>query len=62
VPLYIFTDSKLTAAESGNLVQAPPVVPLKGAQVNSGFICQMNEEKLLIPERNIHLQDCVGQG
>jgi len=55
---YCFT---ITTAVNGNLLQPPSAVPPR-ARVSSGYIRQMNEEKLLIPGKVIHLQDCIGQG
>ena len=46
---------------SGNLLQPPSAAPPR-ARVSSGYIRQMNKEKLLIPGKNLHLQDCIGQG
>jgi len=56
--LYCFI---ITIAVSGNLLQPLSAEPPR-ARVSSGYIRQMNEEKLLIPGKIIHLQDCIGQG
>ena len=49
---------------SGSLLQPPSAAPPRAmrARVSSGYIRQMNKEKLLIPGKNLHLQDCIGQG
>ena len=40
----------------------PPPPPPRSVKVSSGYIRQMAEENLLIPEKNLYLQDCAGQG
>ena len=52
----------LTIADDRNILRPPPSVPLRFVRVGSGYIRRMNEERLLIPGRYIHLQDCCGQG
>lgn len=43
-------------------LNAPPLEARGIARVASGYIRQLNEAKLLIPEKNIHLQGAVGRG
>ena len=58
----ITTDLPLiTITVNGNCLQSPPLHP-RYVQVSSEYVCQMAEESLLIPDKNLNLQDCVGQG
>ena len=56
------TDSISSATGDGNIQQGSRGVSPRLARVTSGYIRKLNEQKLLIPGKNIHLQDTVGQG
>ena len=51
----------ITITVNGKCLQSPPLHP-RYVQVSSEYVCQMAEESLLIPDKNLNLQDCVGQG
>lgn len=54
-----FATHKITV--DGNFLQPPTRHP-RSVKVSSGYIRQMTEENLLIPDKSLYLQDCVGQG